>query len=143
MCKLEKIAFGRRSAPGLQLVEGLLLSLDQLLDVLDAAGSDVAGGAEHDAVQELDVGLQLVAVGVALPVQVDLDLRQDGLTLQSCQMLYFYSKLQNIWHILEGLGWKIFIYFTIIKYMYFLVICLIYPKWHQSLTLICSTNHKS
>ena len=52
----------------------LLLTLDQLLHVLDAAGSNVSGGAEHDAVQELNVRLEVVAVGVALPVEVDLDL---------------------------------------------------------------------
>ena len=64
---------------GLKLAEGLLLPLDQLLNVLDAAGSDVSGGAEHDAVQELDVRLELVAVCVALPVEVHLDLGlEDG-----------------------------------------------------------------
>ena len=61
-------------SPGLQLSERLLLTLDQLLHVLDAAGSNVSGGAEHDAVQELNVRLEVVAVGVALPVEVDLDL---------------------------------------------------------------------
>jgi len=61
-------------SPCLQLSERLLLTLNQLLHILDAAWSDVPGGAEHDAVQELDVRLEVVAVGVALPVEVDLDL---------------------------------------------------------------------
>merc|ERR1712004_803963 len=56
-----------------QLDKGLLLPLDELIDILNAGGSNVTGGGEHDAVEELNVGLQLVTVGVALPVQVDHD----------------------------------------------------------------------
>ena len=62
------------AATRLQLDEGLLLTLNQLVHVLDAGRGNVPGGGEHDAVQELDMGLQLVAVGVALPVQVHHDL---------------------------------------------------------------------
>jgi hypothetical protein len=60
--------------PCLQLAEGLLLSLNQLLHIFNAAGSNVTGGAEHDAVKELNVRLQIITVGVALPVEIDLDL---------------------------------------------------------------------
>merc|ERR1719273_1426428 len=58
---------------GIQLDKGLLLPLDELIDILNAGGSNVTGGGEHDAVKELNVGLQLITVGVALPVQVDHD----------------------------------------------------------------------
>merc|ERR1719450_1832779 len=56
---------------GIQLDKGLLLPLDELIDILHAGGSNVTGGGEHDAVKELNMGLQLVTVGVALPVQVN------------------------------------------------------------------------
>merc|ERR1719429_320359 len=59
---------------GIQLDKGLLLPLDELIDILHAGGSNVTGGGEHDAVKELNMGLQLVTVGVALPVQVNHDL---------------------------------------------------------------------
>merc|ERR1719356_1829816 len=58
---------------GVELDKGLLLPLDELINILHAGGSNVTGGGEHDAVKELNVGLQLVTVGVALPVQVDHD----------------------------------------------------------------------
>merc|ERR1711936_469868 len=57
-----------------QLDKGLLLPLNELVNILHAGRSNVTGGGEHDAVKELNMGLQLVAVGVALPVQVDHDL---------------------------------------------------------------------
>merc|ERR1719225_2230096 len=57
-----------------QLDKGLLLPLDELIDILHAGGSNVTSGREHDAVKELDMGLELVTVGVALPVQVNHDL---------------------------------------------------------------------
>ncbi len=65
---------GHNDTLGLQLVEGLLLPLNQLLDILNARRSNVTSGAEHDAIQELNVGLELVTIGVALPVEIDLDL---------------------------------------------------------------------
>merc|ERR1719494_552936 len=58
---------------GVELDKGLLLPLDELIDILNAGGSNVTGGGEHDAVKELDMGFELVSVGVALPVQVDHD----------------------------------------------------------------------
>merc|ERR1719499_1824806 len=58
---------------GIQLDKGLLLPLDELIDILNTGGSNVTGGGEHDAVEELDMRLQLVTVGVALPVQVNHD----------------------------------------------------------------------
>merc|ERR1719402_1786430 len=58
---------------GVELDKGLLLPLDELINILHAGGSNVTGGGEHDAVKELDMGLQLVTVGVALPVQVHHD----------------------------------------------------------------------
>merc|ERR1719180_792806 len=57
----------------IQLDKGLLLPLDELIDILHAGGSNVTGGGEHDAVKELNMGLHLVTVGVALPVQVNHD----------------------------------------------------------------------
>merc|ERR1711971_1300400 len=59
---------------GVELDKGLLLPLDELIDILHAGGSNVAGGGEHDAIKELNMGLQLITVGVALPVQVNHDL---------------------------------------------------------------------
>merc|ERR1719331_1634925 len=58
---------------GIKLDKGLLLPLNELIDILHAGGSDVTGGREHDAVEELNMGLQLITVGVALPVQIDHD----------------------------------------------------------------------
>merc|ERR1719461_458054 len=55
---------------GLQLDKGLLLPLNQLVHIFHTGGGDVSGGGEHDAVEELNVGLQLVTVGVALPIEV-------------------------------------------------------------------------
>merc|ERR1719494_144802 len=52
---------------------GLLLPLNELIDILHAGGSNVTGGGEHDAIKELNMGLQLVTVGVALPVQINHD----------------------------------------------------------------------
>merc|ERR1719447_496906 len=57
----------------IQLDKGLLLPLDELIDILHAGGGNVAGGGEHDAIEELNMGLHLVTVGVALPVQVNHD----------------------------------------------------------------------
>merc|ERR1712066_827266 len=34
-------------------------------------GGDVSGGGEHDSVQELHMGLELITIGVALPVEID------------------------------------------------------------------------
>merc|ERR1719494_327340 len=58
---------------GVELDKRLLLPLDELIDILHAGGSNVTGGGEHDAVKELNMGFELVTVGVALPVQVDHD----------------------------------------------------------------------
>merc|ERR1719362_184972 len=58
---------------GIKLDKGLLLPLNELINILHAGGSNVTGGREHDAVEELNMGLQLVTVGVALPVQVNHD----------------------------------------------------------------------
>merc|ERR1719331_2493363 len=54
---------------GIKLDKGLLLPLNELINILHTGGSNVTGGREHDAVEELNMGLQLVTVGVALPVQ--------------------------------------------------------------------------
>merc|ERR1719362_2470692 len=58
---------------GIQLDKRLLLPLNELIDILHAGGSNVTGGGEHDAIKELNMGLQLVTIGVALPVQVNHD----------------------------------------------------------------------
>ena len=59
---------------GLQLIQRLLLSLNQLFDVLNTAGSNITSGAEHDSIQELNMRLQFITIGIALPVQIHLDL---------------------------------------------------------------------
>ena len=59
---------------GLQLQQRLFLALDQLVDILDAGRGNVPGGGHHDAVKELDVGLELITIGIALPVEVHHDL---------------------------------------------------------------------
>ena len=77
---------------GLQLIDGLLLSLDQLLHVLHATGRDLPRWAQHDAVKELDVRRKLVAVRVAAPVQVNLN-------------RYWFSQIRNnlifIWKLFQ------------------------------------------
>merc|ERR1711931_37643 len=85
---------------GLELGKSLLLTLNELINILDTAGSNFTGGAEHDGVQELNVWFELVTVGVALPVQVDLDLSgQDSgneflvLDNQALQLLVLVSPL--------------------------------------------------
>merc|ERR1711874_542786 len=58
---------------GVQLGEGLLLSLNELINILKTGGGDVSGGGEHDSVQELHMGLELITIGIALPVEIDHD----------------------------------------------------------------------
>ena len=85
---------------GVELLQGLLLPLDQLVHVLDAGRSDVSGGGEHDPVQELDVRLQLVPVGVASPVEVDHDL---GLGHGRDELLVLLDKVvQQVVHLVLG-----------------------------------------
>merc|ERR1740123_1016248 len=55
---------------GVQLGERLLLSLNKLINILKTRGSDVSGGGEHDSIKELNMGLELITIGVALPVEV-------------------------------------------------------------------------
>merc|ERR1719278_2152027 len=57
----------------IELRERLLLSLNQFINILQTGRSDVSGGGQHDSVQELNMGLQLVTVGVALPVEIHHD----------------------------------------------------------------------
>ena len=70
----------RDNAPlGLKLVQRLFLPLNQLFNVLNTAGSNVTGGAEHDSIQELNMGFQFITEGVTLPVEINLDLGlEDG-----------------------------------------------------------------
>merc|ERR1719464_993731 len=49
---------------------GLLLSLNKLINILKTRGSDVSGGGEHDSIKELNMGLKLITIGIALPVEV-------------------------------------------------------------------------
>merc|ERR1711997_81809 len=58
---------------GVQLGEGLLLSLNELINILKTRGGDVSGGGEHDSVQELHMGLELITIGVTLPVEIHHD----------------------------------------------------------------------
>ena len=59
---------------GLHLRKRLLLSLNQLFNILNAAGSNVTGRAEHDSIQELNIGFQLVTISVTFPVEINFDL---------------------------------------------------------------------
>merc|ERR1719427_246490 len=64
----------------IKLNQGLLLPLNELIHILDTGWGDVTGGGKHDTVQELNMGLQLITVGVALPVEIhhDLSLHDSG-----------------------------------------------------------------
>jgi hypothetical protein len=62
------------SSLGFKLAKRLLLSLNQLLDIFNAARSNISGGAKHDAIQEFNVRFELITIGVAFPVQINLDL---------------------------------------------------------------------
>merc|ERR1740123_1313142 len=55
---------------GVQLGERLLLSLNKLINILETRGGDVSGGGEHDSIKELNMGLEFITIGVALPVEV-------------------------------------------------------------------------
>jgi len=74
------------TATSFQLDERLFLVLDQLVHILDARGRN--GGGQHDDVQELNVGLQIVTEGVALPVEVHHDLGlHDGGMISLCFLM--------------------------------------------------------
>ena len=59
---------------GFKLSKWLFLSLNQLFDVFNTAGSDVTSGAEHDSVQEFNMRFQLITESVTFPVKIDFDL---------------------------------------------------------------------
>merc|ERR1711973_72086 len=46
------------------------LSLNQLINIFNTGRSNVSGGRHHDTIKELNMGLQLITIGIALPVQV-------------------------------------------------------------------------
>merc|ERR1719412_424941 len=56
-----------------KLNQRLLLPLNKLIHILDTGWGDVTGGRKHDTVQELNMGLQLITIGVALPVEIHHD----------------------------------------------------------------------
>merc|ERR1719481_919895 len=56
---------------GVKLGEGLLLPLNQLINILDTGWSNLTSGRQHDSVKEFNMGLQLVTIGIALPVQIN------------------------------------------------------------------------
>ena len=56
---------------GLKLVQRLLLPLNQLLYVFNTAGSNITSGAEHDAIQKLNVRFQFITIGIAFPVEIN------------------------------------------------------------------------
>merc|ERR1711971_668513 len=58
---------------GVQLGEGLLLSLNELINILNARGGNVSGGGKHDSIKELNMGFELITIGVALPVEIHHD----------------------------------------------------------------------
>ena len=63
-----KVAFA------LKLAERFLLSLNQFFYIFNARRSNVSGGAEHDTVQEFNVGFQLITIGITFPVEINFDL---------------------------------------------------------------------
>merc|ERR1719474_910129 len=58
---------------GVKLLKGLFLSLNKLINILNTRGSNFSGGGKHNSVKELNMGLQLVTIGITLPVQVNHD----------------------------------------------------------------------
>ena len=62
------------SSFGLHLSKWLLLPLNQLLDILNTAGSNVTSRAKHDSIQELNMGFQLITISVTFPVEINFDL---------------------------------------------------------------------
>merc|ERR1711963_412224 len=58
---------------GIKLRQGLLLSLNQLINILKTRWSNISGGRQHDSIKELNMGLQLITICVALPVEIHHD----------------------------------------------------------------------
>merc|ERR1719259_407184 len=58
------------SSLSLKLNQRLFLSLNQLINIFNTGRSNVSGGRHHDTIKELNMGLQLITIGIALPVQV-------------------------------------------------------------------------
>merc|ERR1719481_1442209 len=56
---------------GVKLGEGLLLPLNQLINILYTGWSNLTSGRQHDSIKEFNMGLQLVTIGIALPVQIN------------------------------------------------------------------------
>merc|ERR1719508_141763 len=46
------------------------MAFNELIYTFDARGSDFSGGGHHDSIEELNMGLELVAVSIALPVEI-------------------------------------------------------------------------
>ena len=58
---------------GIKLMQGLLLSLNQLINIFHTRGSNLTRGRHHDPVKEFNVRLQFVAVGITFPVKINFD----------------------------------------------------------------------
>merc|ERR1711868_259872 len=58
---------------GIKLREGLLLSLNQLINILKTRWSNFSGGRQHDSIKELNMGLQFITIGITLPVEIHHD----------------------------------------------------------------------
>merc|ERR1719340_433709 len=58
---------------GIKLSQRFFLPLNELINILNTRWSNVSGGGQHDSVQELNMGLQLITIGVALPVEIHHD----------------------------------------------------------------------
>merc|ERR1711868_107780 len=58
---------------GIQLRKGLFLSLNQLINILKTGWSNFSGGRQHNSIKELDMGLQFITIGIALPVKIHHD----------------------------------------------------------------------
>merc|ERR550532_1626691 len=100
---------------GVELGERLLLSLNKLINILETRWGNVSGGGQHDSVKELNMGLQLVSVGVAFPVEIHHDsglldigdellvLLDEGVKLSELSVFLFLGALshQNLQDLLE------------------------------------------
>merc|ERR1719341_249219 len=48
-------------------------ALNKLINILNARRSNFSGGRQHDSIKELNMGLQFITIGIALPVQINHD----------------------------------------------------------------------
>merc|ERR1719270_902657 len=56
---------------GIQLGKRFLLSLNELINILKTRWSNISGGRQHDSIKELNMGLKLITISIALPVEIN------------------------------------------------------------------------